>query len=93
MDMTGTNDPAHPSTPRTAYFAFGTELAQNGQLAFSTTSQVETYYYAALNSTSRARVVSMAWAHQAMENADFNHVCCYCFYRDLVGRCKTVRHP
>ena len=88
MDMTGSLDPTHPSAPRTAYFAFERTLVQNGELAFNTTSEVEAYYYAVIRSTASARVVSMAWAHQAMENADFNHMCGYCFYNDLTGRCQ-----
>lgn len=87
VDMTGTLDPIHPSTTPTAYFAFETELVQNGELAYNTTSEVNSYHYSELESTKAARVVSKAWAHQAMENADFNHICGYCFYKTMQGRC------
>merc|ERR1711935_617095 len=86
VDMTGSLDPEHPFTPRTAYLAFQTVLVQNGALARNTTSEVSAYHYAVVNTTTSARVVSMAWAHQEIENADFNHVCAYCFYNDLMGR-------
>ena len=85
--MTGTLDPEHPSAPRTAYLAFETLLAQNGELAYNSTAEVRAYHYRTIESTAAARVRSMAWAHQAVENADFNHVCGYCFYRNLTGRC------
>ena len=73
--------------PRTAYFAFETQLAQNGELAYNSTAEVRAYHYHAVEATASARVVSMAWAHQAVENADFNHICGYCFYKNLTGRC------
>ena len=44
VDMTGTLDPAHPSVPRTAYFAFETQLAQNGELAYNSTAEVRAYH-------------------------------------------------
>lgn len=90
VDMTGTLDPMHPSAERTAYFAFETLLVQNGELAYNTTDEVENYHYDSLAATKNARVVSKAWAHQALENADFNHVCGYCFYRTLQGRCQKA---
>ena len=67
--------------------AFETQLAQNGELAYNSTAEVRAYHYHAVEATASARVVSMAWAHQAVENADFNHICGYCFYKNLTGRC------
>ena len=85
--MTGTLDPTHPSSQRTAYFASDAMLRQNGELAYNTTQEVDTYHYDIIDSTAAARVVSYAWATQAMKDADFNHVCGYCFYKTLSGRC------
>ena len=87
VDMTGTLDPLHPSAPRTAYLAFQRQLEQNGELAYNTTSEVESYHFEVLPTTKTARVKSAAWATQTIENADFNHVCGYCFYNSLQGRC------
>merc|ERR1712113_128847 len=93
VDMTGTLDPMHPSSPRTSHLAFEMTLVQNGELAYNTTAEVKAYHYKLVESTKNARVVSMAWAHQSVEAADRNHVCGYCAYRSLQGRCfKDVDH-
>lgn len=85
VDMTGTLDPVHKSTP-TAYFAVSGSPANPGELASYTEEELHSMSYKPLQATVGGRITSFAWAANTMENPDYAHICGYCFY-DVANNC------